>query len=213
MRHKIVTILTAGAIGATSFAVAGPALATTTAPAAASVATAVTTQVDRIKAALAGLVTDKTLTQAQVNKVAETLKSTDLGRGPGGPGGPGGHHGPGGGPGMATAATTLKMTEAELRTALDSGKTLAAVAKTKNVPVSTLVAALVKAERARIAQDVKDGGITQVEADQRLKDVTTRVTEHVNSTRPARPDHDRDAAPSTTPSTAPSSTGAATPTT
>jgi hypothetical protein len=216
MRHKIVTILTAGAVGATTFAVAGPALASGTAPTAASVATAVTSQLDRIKQALAGLVTNKTLTQAQANKVAETLKSTDLG--PGGPGGPGGPHGfggpggpggPGGGPELATAATTLKMTETELRTALDSGKTLAAVAKQKNVPVNTLIVALVKAEKARIAQDVKDGRITQVEANQRLKDVTARVTEHVNSTRPPRPDHDRGVAPGT----ASSSTGTAPPST
>jgi hypothetical protein len=103
VRHKIVTILTAGAIGATTFAVAGPALAATTAPAAASVAAAVTSQVDRIKQALSGLVTDKTLTQAQANKVAETLKSTDLGSGmPGGPG----SHGPGGGLTATSSSTT-----------------------------------------------------------------------------------------------------------
>jgi len=195
VRHKIVTILAVSAIGATTLAVAGPSMASTTAPAAAtSAATVVSDHVDKLKKALAGLVADKTLTQAQANKVAETLKSTDLG-----PGGPGGHRAHGGGPGLAAAATALKVTETELRTALEGGKTLAAVAKEKNVPVATVVAALVKDEQARIAQEVKDGKLTQAKADERLKDLTARVTERVNHTRPAGPDHERGAATGSAP--------------
>jgi hypothetical protein len=180
MRHKIVTVAVAGVFGATSLAIAGPALAETTAP---GTTTTATSPVDRIKEALNGLVSDKTLTQAQADKVASTLASADLGGGRGGPGGRGGR-----GPGLAAAATALKMTEADLHTALHEGKSLAQVAKDKGVSVDTLIAALVKAEKERIAQDVADGRLTQAEADQRLADVTERVTERVNRTHPARPD-------------------------
>jgi hypothetical protein len=61
------------------------------------------------------------------------------------------------GPGLAAAATALKVTEGQLRTALDGGKTLAQVAKDKSVPVATLISALVKGEQAHIAQAAKDG--------------------------------------------------------
>jgi len=184
VRNKIVTTVAAGIVGATTFAVAGPALAASTTSS--DTANAVTSRVDRIKQALAGLVADKTLTQAQADKVASTLDKAGIGGG----------HGRGGfhrGPGLAAAASALKMTEAELRTALDGGKTLAQVAKDKNVPVATLVAALVKAEQAETAQAVKDGRITQAQADERLKDLTARVTERVNSTRPNHRDRGADA--------------------
>lgn len=203
MRHKIVTYAVAGVLGATTVALAGPALA---ADSPASAAAAATSRVDRIKQALAGLVTDKTLTQAQADKVASALGAADLGRGQGG-----GHrgHGPGGRPGLAAAATTLKMTEAELRAELDHGKTLAQVAKEQSVSVDTLVAALVKAEKAHLAQAVADGRITQAQADKHLADLTERVTARVNSPRPPRPGRAPDAtpgSPSTTTTPAPTST-------
>lgn len=211
MRRKILTVVAAGAVGATGFAVAGPALASTTAPATA----VVTSQVDRMMQALAGLVKDNTITQAQADKVAETLKSTHLGRGPGRRGGRGfgGHHGRGGAR-LTAAATALKMTETELRTALASGKTLAQVARDQGVSVNTLVAALVKAQKAKLDHAVKDGRLTQAQADARAKELRARITRRVDSTRPARPGHDGDG-PRDLPRRAPgdalsSSTGTAT---
>ena len=197
MGNRIVTFVAAGAIGATSFLVAGPALASSTAPA----AQAVTSQVDRIKQALAGLVTDKTISQAQADKVAETLSSANLGRhgGFGGHGGIGGHHGRGGGFGLDVAATTLKMTEAELRTALAEGKTLAQVAKDQSVSVNALIDALVTDKAARIAQAVEDGRLTQAQADAMTKDLRARVTDRVNRVRPPRPSFDREGTPGTVP--------------
>lgn len=182
MRKKIVTVVAAGALGLSGLALAGPALAAAGAPDAAA---AVTSRVDRLKQALAGLVTDGTLTQAQADKVAGTLGSADVG-----PGGPGGHrgHGPGrGGPDLAAAATALGMTQADLRTALTSGKSLAQVAEDKGVPVDKVVAALVAAAKQRIAQAVTDGRLTQERADQRVADLTARITERINSARPPRP--------------------------
>jgi hypothetical protein len=205
--NRIVTFIAAGAIGATSFLVAGPALASSTAPA----AQAVTSQVDRIKQALAGLVSDKTISQAQADKVAETLSSANLGR-HGGYGGFGGHHGRGGGGfGLDVAATTLKMTEAELRTALAEGKTLAQVAKDQGVSVNALIDALVKDKAARIAQAVEDGRLTQVQADAMTKDLRARVTDRVNRVRPPRPGFNREGIPGTAPTTpAPSASSSST---
>ena len=175
MRKSIVAVVTAGTLGVSGLFLAGPALAAVGATSAASTAAAPS---DRIKEALAGLVTDKTLTQAQADKVASTLQAADLGRG--GPGGPGG----GAGGDLSTAATALGLSEADLRTALESGKTLAQVAKDKGVSVDTLVSALVKAEKERIAKAVTDGKLTQAQADEQLADLTKRVTERVNRTRP-----------------------------
>lgn len=197
MGKKFVAALAVGTIGLSGLALAGPALAAVGASDAAATASA---PVDRIKQALSGLVADKTLTQAQADKVASTLESAGVGRG--GHGGPGGRGG--GGHDLSAAATALGLTEAELKTALESGQTLAEVAKDHNVSVDTLVAALVKAETARIKQEVTDGRLTQAQADERLADLTKRVTDRVNRTRPVRPDGGRpgEVAPSPSPSTA-----------
>ena len=202
MRKKLVSALAVGTLGVSGFLLAGPALSAVGAPNAAAAATA---PVDRIKEALSGLVTDKTLTQAQADKVASTLKAAGVGRG--GPGG--GFGGPGGGGhDLSTAATALGMSEADLRTALESGKTLADVAKDKSVSVDTLIAALVKAEKDQIAKAVTDKKITQAQADERLADLTKRVTDRVNSTRPTRPGRPdgADMGDGATPSAAPSAT-------
>lgn len=176
MRKQILTLAAAGVLGLSGVAVAGPALAAVGATTAAST---VTSRVDKIKGALAGLVTDGTLTQAQADQVATTLDSSDALRG-----GKGGGHG--GGHDLTTAASTLGMSEADLRTALQGGKSLAQVAQDKGVAVDKLISALVTAEKAHIAQEVTDGGLTQAQADQRLADLTARVTDHVHRTHTAR---------------------------
>lgn len=183
MRKKILTVAAAGVLGVSGIAVAGPVLAASGATGAAA---AVTSRVDAIKQALSGLVKDGTLTQAQADKVATTLDKAGPRDGFGPRGfGPGGHgrfgHGPGGD--LGTAATTLKMTEANLRTALESGKSLAAIARTQGVPVKTLIAALVKAERQEIEQAVTAGQLTRAQADRFLTEVTARVTDRVNNAR------------------------------
>jgi len=183
MRKQILTIAAAGVLGLSGVAVAGPALA---AAGATSAAATVTSRVDTIKGALAGLVTDGTLTQAQADKVATTLNSSDALR----RGGRGGHgHG---GYDLSTAATVLGMTEADLRTALQGGQTLVQVAQDKGVAVDTLITKLVDAEKTRIAQAVTDGKLTQAQADERLADLKAEITERVNSTRTAHGDGDGD---------------------
>jgi hypothetical protein len=202
VRRKIAVAIAAGTVALSGFALAGPALAAVGADTASS---AVTSRTDKIKQALAGLVSDKTLTQAQADKVASTLGSADLGPGGfgGGRGGPGGH---GFGNDLATAAKALGVTEADLRTALQGGKTLAQVAKDKNVSVDKVIAALVAEEKTRIAKEVTDGRLTRAEADKRLADLTARVTERVNSARPEHARGDRPGPqPSASASAAPSS--------
>ena len=174
MRSKIATAAAAGVLGVSGLVLAGPALAATGADGA---ATAVSSRVDRIKTALQGLVTDGTLTQDQADKVATTLaERAPEGRGPGGPG-----HG-GRGLDLSAAATALGLTEDALRTELQAGKSLATVAQDKGVAVDVVVTALVDAEKARIAQAVTDGRLTQAQADERLADLQQRVTDRVNST-------------------------------
>jgi len=180
VRNKLITLTAAGLLAVGGLAVAGPALAATDTS---GTATAASAQVDRIAQALAGLVSDGSITQEQADEVATTLEAADLG---GGHGGPGAH---GGGRSLAAAATALSMSEEDLRTALDAeGATLTSVAEAQGVSADTLIAALVDAEKTRIAQQVTDGDLTQEQADERLADLETRVTDRVNSAHEDRPE-------------------------
>lgn len=109
----------------------------------------------------------------------------------------GGHHrGPGGGFGhggpmsMDAAATYLGLTEAELHTQLESGKTLAQIAKDKGKSVDGLVKAITDSIKTKLAAAVKAGTITQAQADAMLKQATARVGDMVNGTLPKRGDGD-----------------------
>jgi hypothetical protein len=99
-------------------------------------------------------------------------------------GGPGGFR-HGGGPfarGLDAAATYLGMTEAELHQALEGGKTLAQVAKDKGKTVDGLVTALTNDAKQKVDTAVKNGRLTQAQADQMLKDLQSRITDLVNGT-------------------------------
>jgi len=143
---------------------------------------------DEIAAALkAGTITQ---TQADQELANATQFATDqvngTGFGPGGRGGPGGH-GFGGGPNEAVtdasvAATAIGITEAQLNTALQSGQTVAAVAKAHSVTAQTVIDALVADGKTEIAAAVKAGTMTQAQADQELANLTQRATDQVNGT-------------------------------
>ena len=66
---------------------------------------------------------------------------------------------------LDAAAQKLGMTSQDLLTELRSGKTLADVAKEKNVSTDDLKAAIVKTVGAQIDQAVTDGKLTQAQAD------------------------------------------------
>jgi hypothetical protein len=180
-------VLVTGAAGAVAIT---PASATTS-------DNVVTSRLAGIKSALSGLVSDGTLTQSQADKVASTLDSK-LPKG-----GPGRHEGPGGrfgGMGMNkaaqdAAAKTLGLTTDKLHAALESGKSLADVAKAQKVSVSSLVKAMVSATETELTAAVKAGRITQAQADTMTKSLTQRITNRVNDVRGDRgPGHGPDGA-------------------
>jgi hypothetical protein len=95
------------------------------------------------------------------------------------------HEGRGPAKSLASVAGVLKLTEVELKAQLDSGKSLAAVAATQNVSVQSVIDVIVAEKQAHMAEEVASGEMTQAQADAKLAEVTTKVTEMVNSVRPA----------------------------
>jgi cytidylate kinase len=98
---------------------------------------------------------------------------------------PRGPHGMGGkgGPGKfmtATLATTLKLTQEELKTQLHSGKSLADVAKTQNVDIADVKTVLKSDFSAHLAEEVTSGKHTQAEADVKIAEFTTNLDTMVN---------------------------------
>ena len=79
-------------------------------------------------------------------------------------------HGRGGrgAPQMAEVAKALGMTEAELKTELQTGKSVAEIATAKNVSLDTIVSAVITAQTDLLKQAVTDGKLTQAQADTML---------------------------------------------
>jgi hypothetical protein len=93
---------------------------------------------------------------------------------------------------LDVAASTLGISEDDLRTQLRSGKSLADIAGDKT---DTLIAALVKAAEDHLAADVAAGRLTQAQADERKATLTERVTDFVNKVPPARGEGEGDHGP------------------
>jgi AraC-like DNA-binding protein len=96
------------------------------------------------------------------------------------------HHGSGHAGRLDAAADYLGLTETELRTDLESGKSLARVARDRGKSVDGLVNALVAAGKERIDAAVSAGRLTQAQADEMLDGLQSRMTELVNATRQGR---------------------------
>ena len=104
-------------------------------------------------------------------------------------GGKGGHGK--GGHGPAKFATTnlaqvLTLTEAELKTELQAGKTIKQIADAKNVSIDDVKAVLTADFKAHLAEEVASGKHTQAEADAKLAEFSTRLDDMVNGVRPPR---------------------------
>jgi hypothetical protein len=96
-----------------------------------------------------------------------------------------GHGGPGkGGPKLEAAAKVLGVTAEELKAELAT-KSLADVAAAKGVDITKVIDALVAEFKAHLDEEVASGEHTQAEADAKLAEFTTRVTDMVNNVRPA----------------------------
>jgi hypothetical protein len=98
----------------------------------------------------------------------------------------GGHRvGFGHGPDLSTAASYLGLTETQLRTQLESGKTLAEIARDQSKSVDGLVQALVDAKTEKLDAAVAAGRLTEAQKQAILTDLKQRMTELVNGTMPA----------------------------
>jgi hypothetical protein len=180
----------------------------------------------RLAEVLAKKVADGTITQAQADAIAAAAPA---GKGRGSDRGPKGADGRGpSGTAKAApldaAATALGMTADELRTALSGGKTVAAVAAEKSIPVDTVVKAMVAAHTSELAAAVAAGRLTQAQADQMIAGMTEKITAMVDGTARAggprgvmpkgRKGHGHDGgrptSPATTPATAPATAPATT---
>jgi polyhydroxyalkanoate synthesis regulator phasin len=82
---------------------------------------------------------------------------------------------------LSTAADYLGLTQAQLRTQLNSGKTLAQVAKDRGKSVDGLVDKLVASKKERIEAAVKDGRLTRAQANEIEADLKQQVTDFVNN--------------------------------
>jgi len=135
------------------------------------------------KAEIAAAVTAGRLTQAQADQITADLtrRLTDLVNGvrP--------DHGPGGGDELAVITGYLGLTAPDLRTQLESGKTLGQIADaTSGKSKAGLTDALVAAEQKEIAAAVTAGRLTQAQADEITAGLTQRFTDLVNGVRPDR---------------------------
>jgi hypothetical protein len=96
------------------------------------------------------------------------------------------------GPGMAfgkgeqldAAAKALGMTTDDLRSALKGGKSIADVAKGKNIDVNKVVDAMVSDAQAKIDQAKTNGKLTPQQADDLKSTLKDRITQVVNGNFP-----------------------------
>jgi polyhydroxyalkanoate synthesis regulator phasin len=139
------------------------------------------------KSVLDQLVTAGTITQAQADAVTKAVQDARPAmdhRGPWG-GGPRGGFGRIG-VALDEAAKALGIDLDELRTELQDGKTLAQIATDHHVDIQQVIDALKAAAKAKLDQAVKDGRITQEQADSRLTEMTDRLNDLVNQPFPTK---------------------------
>ncbi len=67
--------------------------------------------------------------------------------------------------GFSAAAKALNMTDAQLKSALQSGQSIADVAKAQNVDLQAVKTAVINAEKSAIDQALQNGRLTQTQAD------------------------------------------------
>jgi uncharacterized protein YidB (DUF937 family) len=126
---------------------------------------------------------DGKLTQTEYDKRKAELadRATKMVNGELGPK-EGGHRGHGGGflEGNAEIATLLGVTADELKTQLEAGKTLAAIAAEKGVAVQKLTDLISKTMTTKLDKELADGKLTQTEYDKRKAELADRATKIVN---------------------------------
>ena len=134
---------------------------------------------DRVDAAVAA----GRLTKAEGDALKQRIQSSDF------PLFGGFHHGFGHfGARLDAAASYLGLTPAALRTQLESGKSLAQVARDRGKSVDGLVDALVADARQKLDEAVAAGRLTKAQETDFLAGLRDRITALVNGTHPDGPD-------------------------
>ncbi len=138
---------------------------------------------ERLREALQPLVDDGTISAEQADAIAQHLVENAPDR-------PGKGRVGAFGRGVVSEAVTdlLGLTPAEVREQLRAGSTLAEIATEQGVEPQAVIDELVAEAGERLDQAVANERITQEEADEKLADVTERVTDVVNNGRPERGD-------------------------
>jgi len=90
------------------------------------------------------------------------------------------------GGGMTAAATYLGLSDAQLRSDLQSRQTLAQIAKSQGKSVEGLVAAMMAQVRKALDTGVSNGLITQTQANQIASRLEARMKDMANGIRPPR---------------------------
>jgi hypothetical protein len=187
MKHKLAAAaVVASMIGGAGagIALSAPGAATaqtgTTATTAAPGTTAPKQVPQFVTDALKKLVDAGTINQSQADAVSAALAAAQPPRPPGDGPGRGDHRGPN----LAVVAKAIGMSEADLKTALDSGKSVADVAKAHHVDPQKVIDALVADAQTHLAADVTSGRLTQAQADAMKAQLTQRITDFVKGVRP-----------------------------
>lgn len=135
----------------------------------------------KLQKILQPLIDDGTITQAQADKIIAALEAA----GPFGKGGPfGGRHIFMGPKGFAldVIANALGITADQVRTALQSGQSLADLAVSKGKTAQDVIDAIVADVTTKINDRVTAGDLTQAQADKIIADVKTQAANFVNNT-------------------------------
>lgn len=128
--------------------------------------------------ALAPLVANGTITQAQADAVVQALEAKASE-------GAAGRRAKLRGS-IDAAATALGTTPQELREQLRSGRTIAQIAEANGADVQAVVDAMVAEVAKRVDEKVASGSITREQGDALIERATKRITDRVNNGRPAR---------------------------
>jgi hypothetical protein len=153
---------------------------------------------EQLKAALKGASEDQIDAAVAAGKITKAQGDAMKQRAAQGGGVPffgGGHRGGfghGGPMSMSAAASYLGLTEAELHTQLESGKTLAQIAKDKGKTTDGLKQAITDQTQTTLDASVKAGTITQAQADAMLARMTAHLDDMINGTGPMRGGGDGD---------------------
>ncbi|WP_054025524.1 hypothetical protein [Bacillus sp. FJAT-28004] len=86
-------------------------------------------------------------------------------------------------------AAALGITADVLKAELESGKTVAAIAAEKGVAIGVIIDLQVKDKKAKLAEELAAGTITQEQYDTKLAEAVQHATEHVNGEMKARGGH------------------------